>query len=399
MTQELSIAGGGMAGLAAAVAASRAGWQARLFEQSAQFSEAGAGLQLGPNATRVLRNWDLLQTVSAHAAFPGHLRVRDALSGHELGSMALGDDMVRRHGAPYATVHRADLHTALLDAAASHGCVMHLGVSVRGAVEAGDALQIGVSDGREVETDALAGTDGLWSAVRAMVCGDAPPRPTGHLAYRVLLRQADLPARLRSQDVTAWLGPHLHLVAYPVRAGEALNVACFVEGHLPGDTARWDIEGAGVAAQLQAAMGTACAPLRDLIGAGNGWKMWVLHDRPPLAGAAGMASGRIALLGDAAHPMLPYLAQGAGMAIEDAAEIGRVLASADGRVMDVPTALQRYALNRWQRCARVQARSQRNGQVFHARGPLRVARNLSLRLLGDRLLDMPWLYRAPGDGF
>jgi salicylate hydroxylase len=213
----------------------------------------------------------------------------------------------------------------------------------------------------------------------------------GHLAYRALVRQADLPAALRSQQVTAWLGPKLHVVAYPVRGGEWLNVVAIVHGHVQGSLEDWD-HGAN-AADLQAALSHTCTSLRELIAAVPAWRLWVLCDRAPLGGVEQMARGHVALLGDAAHPMRPYLAQGAGMAIEDAAELGRQLGLVDG-VLDVPTLLQRYALNRWQRNARVQARSIRNGEIFHLEGPMAWARDASMRLLGERLLDVPWLYRG-----
>jgi salicylate hydroxylase len=224
------------------------------------------------------------------------------------------------------------------------------------------------------------------------VAGGEAPRATGHLAYRGLVRQADLPAALRSDEVTAWLGPRMHGVTYPVRGGEWLNAVCVVEGARAGDARHWDH--AANAADLESALGPVCAELLDRLRAVPAWRLWMLHDRPPLRDAGLMAAGRLALLGDAAHPMLPYLAQGAGMALEDARELQRVLAVADGRLIDVPTALRRYALNRWARCARVQRRSQRNGVIFHAGGPLRWGRDAAMALVGDRLLDLPWLYRG-----
>jgi salicylate hydroxylase len=180
-------------------------------------------------------------------------------------------------------------------------------------------------------------------------------------------------------------------VTYPLRGGEWLNAVCVVQGTQPGDPRDWDH--AASQAQLDAALGPVCAAVRARVASMPSWRLWMLHARPPVAAAEQMARGRIALLGDAAHPMRPYLAQGAGMAIEDARELQRVLKVADGEVMDVPTAMRRYALNRWERVARVQARSRRNGTIFHATGPLRLARNAAMRVLGERLLDQPWLYR------
>jgi salicylate hydroxylase len=241
-----------------------------------------------------------------------------------------------------------------------------------------------------VEGEALVAADGVWSSLRALVVDDGPARPTGHLAYRGLVKQAELPPALRSDEVTVWLAPRMHLVTYPLRAGEWLNAVCVVHGTHPGDPREWDH--AASQAQLDAALGPVCAPVRERVASIANWRLWVLHDRDPVASADAMARGCIALLGDASHPMRPYLAQGAGMAIEDARELQRVLATVDDRVIDVPTALRRYALNRWQRVAKVQERSRRNGTVFHATGPLRMARNAAMRTLGARLMDQPWLY-------
>lgn len=392
MTRELLVAGGGIAGLAAAVAARRAGWEARVFEQAPEFSEVGAGIQLGPNATRVLREWDLLAGDLAPLAFaPPRLRVRDGADGRELAQLELGDTIARRYGAPYLTVHRADLHAVLLQAAREADTRLHPDCRVQSVQERPDAIALRTGRASGVEGDALAVADGVWSALRAQVLDDGPPRSTGHLAYRGLVRQRDLPAALRSEEVMAWLAPRMHLVTYPVRGGEWLNAVCVVQGTQPGDPRDWDH--AASQAQLDAALGPVCAEVRERIASLPDWRLWVLHARAPVASADQLARGRIALVGDAGHPMRPYLAQGAGMAIEDARELQRVLSVADGRVLDVPTLLRRYALNRWERVARVQERSERNGTVFHATGPLRMARNAALRSLGGRLLDQPWLYR------
>ncbi|MGP1682057.1 MAG: FAD-dependent monooxygenase, partial [Giesbergeria sp.] len=195
----------------------------------------------------------------------------------------------------------------------------------------------------------------------------------------------------RTAQITAWLGPRLHAVQYPVRRGELQNLVVIVHGERPEDLQNWD-HSANVA-DLQTALSGTCSALQDAVGAvahsRSHWRLWPLCDRPPVVGPADMARGVVALLGDAAHPMRPYLAQGAGMAIEDATELQRALAMRD---LEIPLRLRRYALNRWQRNARVQARSARNGSVFHATGVVRLGRDWSLRLLGKRLLEMPWLY-------
>lgn len=393
MTRELLVAGGGIAGLAVAVAARRARWEVRLFEQAENFSEVGAGIQLGPNATRILREWELLQgELRQLAVAPPRLRVRDGSDGGELGVLELGEFMVRRYGAPYLTVHRADLQAALLAAARDAGARLHTATHVHGAEQRPDAVALHTGGPEEIEGDALAVADGVWSSLRGAVVADGPAEATGHLAYRGLVRQQDLPERLRSDEVTVWLAPRMHLVTYPLRGGEWLNAVCVVQGTQPGDPRDWDH--AATQAQLDAALGPVWAPVRERVESVPHWRLWVLHARPPVAAPEEMAKGRIALVGDAAHPMRPYLAQGAGMAIEDARELQRVLGAVADDVIDVPTAMRRYALNRWERVAQVQEKSQRNGTIFHATGPLRMARNAAMWTLGARLLDQPWLYEG-----
>ncbi len=391
MSRQLLIAGGGIGALAAALSSARAGWQVRLYEKAEVFSEVGAGLQLGPNATRILQGWGLGQALERLAAFPDKLLVRSAPSGRELASLSLGSRCQQRYGAPYATLHRADLHSMLLDSVRLRPEVkLHLNSPVTGYTDTPEGVQLAWADGYSVEGDALIGADGLWSQVRLQTLEDHVAQPTGHLAYRALVRQSDLSKSLRSQQVSVWLGPDMHLVSYPVRGGEWLNVVMFTQGQVPDDHQDWDH--AGLRDNVLTATAGHCAELTALVEAVPAWRLWALCDRPPVASAAQMALGRVALLGDAAHPMPPYLAQGAGMAIEDAAELGRCLAGVVKPVADVPLALRRYALNRWQRNARVQARAVRNGQIFHATGPLRLGRDIALKLLGHRLLDMPWLY-------
>jgi salicylate hydroxylase len=330
------------------------------------------------------------------AAFPGRLQVRSALTGKELAAMPLGSTTVERYGAAYATIHRADLHGLLLAAVGKYtDTQFHLDHAIERFTDAEGVVTVRTSRGKEVEGDALVGADGLWSRTRAQLLGEQRPRVTGHLAYRALVPQHALPMVLRTRQVTAWLGPRLHVVQYPVRRGELQNLVVIVQGPAPHDLENWDHAANGT--DLEAALQGTCTALqqvvRGVVDAGAGWRLRPLCDRPPVRSPAEMARGVVVLLGDAAHPMRPYLAQGAGMAIEDAAELQRALAMHD---MDVPLRLRRYALNRWQRNARVQARSTRNGRIFHAMGPVRWARDLSLRLLGERLLDVPWLYRGDG---
>ena len=393
MKKQVLIAGGGIAGLAAGIGAARAGWEVRLFERAAVFSEVGAGVQLGPNVVRRLQSWGLQGALQAVAAFPPRLVVRCALSGAQLGALALGATAVQRYGAAYASIHRADLHGLLLQALQQQPDVhLNLEQTIEGYSASDDAVTVRTHCKKVIEGDALLGADGVRSRVRAQLLGDGPPRATGHLAYRVVVPQAALPQALRTSEVTTWLGPRLHVVQYPVRRGELQNLVVIIEGPAPDDLDTWDHS--ANAADLESALAGTCTALQDVVrgvpAAGGGWRLWPLADRPPLRAPAQMAQGLVALCGDAAHPMRPYLAQGAGMAIEDAAELESALSMHD---LEVPLRLRRYALNRWQRAARVQARSLRNGRIFHATGLMRWGRDLSMRLLGERLLDQPWLYR------
>ncbi|MBT9506848.1 FAD-dependent monooxygenase [Rhodoferax sp.] len=391
MSRNTLIVGGGIGGLAAALACDRRGLQVELFERACEFSEVGAGIQLGPNVVQVLHGWGLKDALSDVAAFPERLQVRSALSGAELGVLRLGSVAVARYGSPYATIHRADLHALLLNALRQQTRVQLATNSVVSRFEQDeDGVLLHTAEGKAVRGDALLGADGVWSRVRQQLLHDGEPRPTGHLAYRAMVPQSALPDSLRSQQITAWLGPRLHVVQYPVRGGAWLNVVAIVHGQVQGDPQHWDHS--TNAAELRGNLVSTCAPLQNLVAAIEHWRLWALSIRAPVASARELAQGRVALLGDAAHPMVPYLAQGAGMAIEDADELGRVLGN-DG--VAVAAALSHYAARRWQRNARVQARAIRNGQIFHATGLVRWGRDASLKLLGERLLDMPWLYRTP----
>lgn len=392
MPAHILVAGGGIGGLATALALSRAKHRADVFEQAADFGEIGAGVQLGPNATRRIQQLDLGRGLDAIAARPETLVVHSAGSGAELARMPLGDAMQQRYGAPYCCVHRADLHTLLLDAVRAQGTgSLVTAARIRQVETSDDLVCVSSTDARAWEGEALVGADGLWSLVRAQLeseSAEAPPRVTGHTAWRALVRQADLPAALRRSRVDVWLGPRLHAVAYPVRAGDALNVVVIAESAPAGDARDWDQASSLVA--LKQAMGRSCASLQSLLDAMPSWRAWTLSDRAPVAGPGDMAHERVALVGDAAHPMVPYLAQGAGMAIEDAVALANALG--DASALGVPAAFVRYAEARWERNAQVQARARRNGEIFHATGAVRFGRDMAMRLLGSRLLDQPWLY-------
>jgi salicylate hydroxylase len=390
MPIQLLVAGGGIAGLSAGLACARDGAAVRVFERTPLFSEAGAGIQLGPNVTRILEGWSLGDAVARCAAAPEALVVRDAINADVLARMALRGAFEQKYGAPYLTIHRADLQHIILEAARGEGVDLCVNAGVEGVenLGSGHSVRALLAGGEISEGDALAACDGVWSTLRRSVVDDSPAPSTGHFAFRALAPQASLPQSLRSNCVTVWLAPRMHVVAYPVRAGEQLNVVALVEPVTRLRAEGW--ETAGAASDLAPAMCGLCPQLQQLVEAMPAWGLWPLHDRQPVRGAHEMARGRVALLGDAAHPMFPYLAQGAGMAIEDAQCLAEILA--DATAPKVPDALQRYAQARWRRCAMVQQRARRNATIFHASGPLRVARNTAMGLLGERLLDQPWLY-------
>lgn len=395
MNQQVIVAGGGIGGLSCALALARAGVSSVVLEQAEAFGEVGAGLQLGPNAVRVLAEWGLMDALQACAAFPEALRVRDAHRASQLGHLRLGALALARHGQHYATLHRADLHGLLLAAVQRRPEVqLRLGARLADWEEADGGVRVTLEEGETLEGGALIGCDGLWSRVRTRLLGAQPVRVTGHLAYRGMVRSVDLPAPLRANVVTAWLGPRLHVVHYPVKQGDWFNLVAVVQGSLPpgGDAQAWTHE--AHAADLRRALGPACGELLAMVAAVPDWTLWPLNDRPAVRGPQEHARGRVALLGDAAHPMRPYFAQGAAMAIEDAWTLGR-LAQEGQAGTDWAACFARYAQTRWRRNARVQTLSQRNGVVFHAQGVLRWGRDAAMGLLGERLLDNTWLYDGP----
>lgn len=384
MSERVLIIGGGIAGLAGGLALARTSASVQILERAPALTEVGAGVQLGPNVTRILNAWGLLPAIQQVAFYPGNLHARNAKSGDVLATLPLSN-MAARYGAPYITIHRADLQNVLLEK------VQALGVDVQC-----DSPVHKLPTDLHKTAEAYVIADGVWSNLRQQLLGDGPPRMTGHLAYRALVAQADLPAHLRTQDVSVWMGPNVHVVQYPVRGGEWLNVVCLTEGQLQGIASQelqdWNLSKTpqDTRTDLQSALKGTCAYLQSLVAACSNWRLWPLYDRPPMQSAAQHAQGRIALVGDAAHPMRPYLAQGAGMAIEDAAELGHQWTALANQ--DVGQRFAAFAQARWQRNAKVQVRAMRNGEIFHATGPMQWARDMGLRTLGERLMDIPWLY-------
>lgn len=382
--------------MATALALGRAGQQSLVLERAGAFSEVGAGIQLGPNVVRLLQGWGLMERLKATAYFPQRLQARNAISGAVVGEKRLGEHTTRQYGAPYATIARADMHGLLLAGVVQTGAAeLRLAREVTGLTQDERAVhlqvhQVDTDSTQMVDTKVLVGADGVWSRVRSHVMRSGGPRQTGHLAYRAMVPMDSLPLNLRPQGVMAWMGPDFHVVQYPVRGGELLNVVAIVQGDPPGDLTNWDHS--ANATDLQLMLGQAHPLLRDLIYAIPQWRLWALCDRPPMRGPQEHGHGRVVLVGDAAHPMRPYLAQGACMAIEDAHALARYLS--DRAHATAQQALAAFARERWPRNARVQARSIRNGEIYHAKGVVQKARDLALRLAASKLMDVPWLYRA-----
>ena len=385
------IAGGGIGGLATALALARHGIPSEVLERRPAFGEDGAGIQIGPNGTRILAALGVAPALEARAATPDALRIRDAATAHDLACFSLGRWIADRHGAPYWTLHRRDLHDALLAAAIREPLVrVRTGVDVTGVRDEGDSVAAVARDGETVEGHALIVADGAWSALRARAFAGATPRYTGKSAVRAVLPIAEVPDTLRNNEVHLWLGPDVHVVHYPVSAGEAVAlVAVFDDGRIAGN---WNApcDRDWVAARTQ----RFAPPLQDLLARPEAWRRWSLLTLDTLPQ---FSAGRMALLGDAAHPVLPFLAQGGVMALEDAVVVASALVADP---TDPARAFVAYARDRADRVRDVAAASRQNGRIYHMRGLMAAARNLALRHVpSERFMRRyDWLYgwQPPG---
>jgi 2-polyprenyl-6-methoxyphenol hydroxylase-like FAD-dependent oxidoreductase len=381
------VAGGGIGGLAAALALSRKGYPVRVFEQSAEFKEIGAGIQLGPNVFRMFELLGLTDAIRSYAAFPENLVMMDGITGEEVTRVPIGSEafQVRFGGYPYAVIHRADMHRVFLDACAAE---KNIELSVlRKALryeEKGDRVLLHMEGGEAIEGCALIGADGLWSKVRHQLLGDGKPRVSGHIAYRAVLPRAEVPEGLWQNNVVLWAGPKTHLVHYPLRRGELYNlVAVF---HSDKYEEGWNTF--GDPGELHRKFSDERPEVMALLAKIDAWKMWVLCDREPVRE---WSRGRVTLLGDAAHPMLQYLAQGANMATEDAVVLAACVEFSGG---NLEAAFRRYQDERYLRTGKVQMTARYYGDVYHAAG---VARELRNGLFAGTAPDptfaaMAWLY-------
>lgn len=389
-SRTIAIAGAGIGGLTAGLALAARGFRVVILERAERLEEAGAGLQLSPNASRILIALGLEPRLAPRVIVPEAVSIRTARTGRKSGRIPLGQAAAARYGAPYWIVHRADLQGALAAALTDHpNITLHLGAQVEDVAADADGMTVVHRSGdmrHDVRARALIGADGVWSTVRRHVAPDVQPYFTGRIAWRGTVDAKRLPGDSGAAQVQLWMGPNAHVVAYPVSGGARINIVAVVTGAWhergwsePGDAAE-------VAAHFDAAQWPAAA--RAMIGAVDSWRKWALFAMPD---GGVWHNGRVALVGDAAHAMLPFVAQGAGMAIEDAAVIAACLA----RSPDDPTsAFAAYAGQRAPRVGRVQRAARASGQIYHLTGPLGFARDQVIATLGGaRLLARHnWIY-------
>ncbi len=389
-SRTVMIAGAGIGGLTAALAIAQRGFGVAVFDQAQRLEEVGAGIQLSPNASRILIALGLGEQLRRHVVAPEELRVMNARTARILARAPLGAVAEKRYGAPYWVIHRGDLQAVLIEAVRAHpDIVLHLGTRVEDFAMQEDGVTISARASEHRFEDrgaALIAADGLWSNLRRRLGHRRQPRFARRTAWRALAPAAALEPELRAPAVNLWFGTRAHLVHYPVRGGSLLNVVAIIRDNWrePG----WSAPGerADILARYAAPMWS--GPTRAILAAPQHWQKWALYDRAPLAR---WGKGAVTLLGDAAHPMLPYLAQGAAMAIEDAAVLAQRLADTRS---DPAAAMRRYERQRRARTARAQRAARRNGIVYQLGGPGAFLRTLALSAIGgERLLARyDWLY-------
>ena len=378
------VAGGGIGGLAAALALVRRGFDVEVLEQAAEIGEIGAGIQLGPNAFAAFDALGVGEKARGRAVYTDCMVMHDAVDESLVGRIPTGEAFRARFGNPYAVIHRVDVHRSLLEGAEETGRVaFHTSTRVERVEQGGDAVTVHDQHGKVHRGVALIGADGVKSVVRQQHVGD-PARVTGHVVYRAVVDKADFPADLQWNAASLWAGPNCHLVHYPLRGGEQYNVVVTFHSR---EQEEWGVR-EGSKDEVQSYFQGICPKARQLIELPRSWKRWATADRDPIGQ---WTYGRATLLGDAAHPTTQYMAQGACMAMEDAVTLGealRVHGNDWGRALDL------YQRSRIARTARIVLSSREMGRLYHAKGVERLVRNeLWKGRTPERFYDaVEWLY-------
>jgi salicylate hydroxylase len=391
-SRTIFVAGAGIGGLTASLALARQGFRVVVLEKAEQLEEAGAGLQLSPNASRVLIGLGLQPRLTARAVIPDAISIMSARSGGEIARLPLGEAATSRAGAPYWVVHRADLQAALVAELNDNPDIeLRLGCQFEDVVGHSRGLTVVQRRGSTRQQElalALVGADGIWSAVRRDLFPGVQPRFSGLIAWRGTLEATQLPREYTSRRVQLWMGPNAHLVAYPISGVRQINVVAVVPGtwNRPGWSAPGDVS------EIKNSFAPWPGPARMMVGAVDDWRKWALFTVPD---GGRWTDGATALLGDAAHAMLPFAAQGAGMAIEDAAVLAECLCETQHEGgPTIPAAMQRYERLRRSRVARVQRSARDAGRTYHLTGPAAYARDLVIKAMGAKrlLARQDWIY-------
>jgi salicylate hydroxylase len=388
-TSELPIliAGGGIGGLSAALALAHKGRRVRVLEKAPEFGEIGYGIQMGPNVSRMLDRLGLLQALEPHSVFPDALILVDAIENRELSRITLGRRFLERYQHRYFVIHRRDLHGEILEACKRREEIaLEASRGLASFEERAGSVVVRCENGAEYEGAALIGAEGLWSPTRAAIVADGAPRAAGHVTYRGVVPTEDIIDRSHLDSMTIWVGPSLHLVQYRLRGGRVMNNVATVSSPRfhrgeRKDFGSWD--------ELEQVFSRTDPKVRDMLRYFQRDRNWVLHDRDPVTN---WTRGRATLLGDAAHPTLQYLAQGACMAIEDGVVLAEKVAAAGD---DFNRAFLAYQGSRMNRTARVVLSSRFFGEYFHVDGGARELRNALARGRDpENPWEIDWLYRG-----
>jgi 3-hydroxybenzoate 6-monooxygenase len=383
------VAGGGIGGLAAALALARRGFSVKVLEQAQELGEIGAGVQLGPNAFAAFDALGIGPSARACAVYADELVMHDAVDESVVGRLAVGDSFRRRFGNPYAVIHRVDIHRALLDAVlASSGIELVTSTRVNRVDQNTAGVSVVDSRGHIHHGSALIGADGIKSVVRSQYVND-PPRVSGHVVYRAVVDRNDFPKDLLWNAMSVWAGPDCHLVHYPLRSGEQYNVVVTFHSRRKEE---WGVT-EGSSEEVQSYFTEVCARAKQLIYLPKSWRRWATADRNPIIN---WTFGRVTLLGDAAHPSLQYLAQGACQTLEDAVTLGEALRVKDN---DLTGGFELYQRSRIARTARIVLSAREFGRILHAKGVERLVRNdLWKGRTPERYHDaLEWIYAWNAD--